>query len=301
MVLSELALADPILVPPIKSQGIKTKLVPWIRSVLGPRSVDRWIEPFMGTGVVGFNVSSSATVMGDSNPHLVAFYRHLRDGIVDGDIVRIHLEHEGALLASRGESHYYEVRERFNARHHPLDFLFLSRAGFNGMIRFNRSGEFNIPFCRKPERFAPAYVTKIVNQVERVRAVMMQRPFDLWVQDFEATVAEAGPNDLIYCDPPYAGRHTDYYNGWTGADEQRLSRALAATPAAFVVSTWARNRHRENDSLRTIWADFDVLEREHFYHVGARVENRGSMTEALVCSPGLLDRSGATAVRGARE
>jgi DNA adenine methylase len=35
-------------VPPIKSQGTKTKLVPWIEEV-APKVSGRWIEPFLGT------------------------------------------------------------------------------------------------------------------------------------------------------------------------------------------------------------------------------------------------------------
>ena len=56
----------------------------------------------------------------------------------------------------------------YNTEKSPLDFLFLNRACFNGLIRFNRKGEFNVPFGHKPERFSKAYITKIVNQVEWV-------------------------------------------------------------------------------------------------------------------------------------
>ena len=35
------------------------------------------------------------------------------------------------------------------------------------MMRFNRRGQWNVPFCKKPERFAPAYVTKICNQINK--------------------------------------------------------------------------------------------------------------------------------------
>ena len=45
-----------VFVPPIKSQGIKTKLVGWIASNVEELQYDRWVEPFMGTGVVAFNV-----------------------------------------------------------------------------------------------------------------------------------------------------------------------------------------------------------------------------------------------------
>lgn len=39
-----------VIVPPIKSQGIKTKLVPWINDLVLKSGIDResrWIEPFL--------------------------------------------------------------------------------------------------------------------------------------------------------------------------------------------------------------------------------------------------------------
>ena len=154
-------------IPPIKSQGIKTKLVPWIGSIVPHEFDGRWIEPFMGTGVVAFNLAPKHALLCDTNPHLVDFYQAINDGRITPEIVRQFLEREGAELLDKGESHYYKLRDRFNEKHSPLDFLFLNRAGFNGMIRFNRKGALNIPFCKKPKRFARAYVTKIVNQVSR--------------------------------------------------------------------------------------------------------------------------------------
>lgn len=43
---------DKIHVPPIKIQGIKTKLVPWIKRNVELTDVDLWVEPFLGSGVV---------------------------------------------------------------------------------------------------------------------------------------------------------------------------------------------------------------------------------------------------------
>lgn len=61
-----------VIVPPIKSQGIKTKLVPWINDLTLSSGTDlnaRWIEPFFGTGVVGFNSPMRGKhIVGDTNP-----------------------------------------------------------------------------------------------------------------------------------------------------------------------------------------------------------------------------------------
>lgn len=275
-----------ILIPPIKCQGIKTKLVPWINSIIPSDFDGRWIEPFMGSGVVAFNVRPRKALLADSNPHLIDFYRAIATGEITAAITRRFLEREGGeLLRSEGE-YYYSVRERFNREANPLDFLFLNRAGFNGMIRFNQSGKFNVPFCRKPNRFAKAYITKISNQIQSIVDACALGEYEFRCQDYTVTIEEADACDLLYCDPPYIDRHADYFNGWNETHERRLARLLSDTEARFILSTWHSNEFRSNKYIDTIWAGFSVLTREHFYHVGAKEDNRNPMLEALITNFG---------------
>jgi DNA adenine methylase len=269
-------------VPPIKSQGIKTKLVPWIKSIIPINFDGSWIEPFMGTGAVAFNVAPRRAVLCDTNPHLINWYSGIASGEINPEVVKDYLIREGALLLEKGEDHYYSVRERFNSEHSPLDFLFLNRAGFNGMIRFNRKGGFNIPFCRKPHRFAQAYVTKITNQVDWVGKIIRAKDFTFKCQDFNKTIAEALPEDIIYCDPPYIDRHVDYYNGWDETHERELFNKLSEFQGRFILSTWHHNDYRENEYIKSLWSKHSVLTREHFYHIGGSEENRNPVVEALV-------------------
>lgn len=278
------------IVPPIKSQGIKTKLVPWINDIIRRFGLDlahtNWVEPFFGTGVVGLNAPVGGQhYVADSNPHIVNFY----NGVLNGDItpqnMRTYLEYEGRLLAEadeNGYAHYRKVRDRFNIGHSPFDFIFLSRAGFNGMMRFNRRGEWNIPFCKKPNRFAPAYITKICNQIAAAQHVICQGQWEFHNQGFLETIEHAQAGDLIYCDPPYYGRYVDYYNGWTEEDEEALFHALQNTPAHFILSTWHHNEFRANDMMHRFWNNFNVETQEHFYQAGGHLENRHAMVEALV-------------------
>ena len=269
-------------VPPIKSQGIKTKLVPWIKNIVPSDFDGVWIEPFMGTGVVGFNVAPRRALMCDSNPHLVAFYQAIKTGEITPEIARKYLNDEGATLLEKGEAHYYAIRERFNEYGDSLDFLFLSRAAFNGMIRFNRKGGFNIPFCKKPNRFAQAYVTKIVNQIDVVATTIKVKDFTFKHQLLEETISAGKSGDIIYCDPPYIGRHVDYFNGWDDTHENELFEALGKSPSRFILSTWHHNDYRENKYIDSLWSKYHLLTREHFYHVGGSEKNRNPMVEALV-------------------
>ena len=281
-----------VLVPPIKSQGIKTKLVPWIKSVVPPNFEGTWIEPFMGTGVVAFNIAPARAVLCDTNPHLINFYTAIKCGEISLVTAKDYLTREGNLLLENGERHYYYVRDRFNKEHAPLDFLFLNRSGFNGMIRFNRKGELNIPFCRKPNRFAQAYVTKIVNQIDTVAKLLQTKNFTFKCQSFERTIGEATDGDIIYCDPPYIDRHVDYYNSWQDSDERELHSALTGFDGKFILSTWHSNDYRSNNYINALWESFSVLTREHFYHVGAKEENRNPVLEALVLNYSIKNQSG---------
>lgn len=268
-------------IPPIKSQGIKTKLVPSINSIV-PSFEGKWIEPFMGTCVVAFNMAPKQALLSDTNPHLINFYSEIASGEITPEIVRQYLISEGSKLLEKGESHYYEVRERFNDKHQSLDFLFLNRAGFNGMIRFNRKGKFNVPFCKKPQRFAKAYITKIVNQVDYVAKFLKTRNFTFKCQSFEQTIKTATAKDIMYCDPPYIGRHVDYYNGWNEENERLLFEILSDSPSKFILSTWHHNDYRNNEYIKKYWKKFNIMTREHFYHVGGSEKNRNPMIEAIV-------------------
>ena len=275
-------MSDKIYVPPIKIQGIKTKLVPFIKRNVALQSDSVWIEPFMGSGVVGFNVEPEKAVFADINPHIIEFYNQIKSSVITPYIVREFLEHEGKLLEQKDDEYYYTVRARFNQEHNPLDFLFLNRSCFNGMIRFNKDCNFNVPYGHKPQRFAKAYITKIVNQVAHVEKLLKTHSWKFLCQPFDSTIAMAGINDFIYCDPPYIGRHVDYYDSWDEQSEIALHNALLNCKAKFMLSTWDHNDYRNNEYIGTVWGDCEKITREHFYHVGAKETNRNPVIEALL-------------------
>lgn len=272
----------PVMVPPIKIQGIKTKLVPLIDKCRPSNATGQWIEPFMGSGVVGFNLAGDRAIFSDINPHTIDFYSKIKQGVITPQIVRAYLEDAAPKLKSLGVDYYYEVRERFNSKHSPLDFLFLNRSCFNGMIRFNRKGEFNVPFGHKPERFIKPYITKIVNQVDCIYKRLLISDWQFVCQSFEQAILQASCDDFIYCDPPYIGRHVDYYDSWDEKFERQLHDSLMKSGCKFMVSTWHHNQYRTNSFIESLWSDCNYITQEHFYHVGAKEKNRNPMVEALL-------------------
>ena len=83
---------EKVFVPPIKIQGIKTKIVDLISEnvYLTPESV--WYEPFMGSGVVCLNLAPRRAVFSDTNrspkKHIPAEKRKIVRMEVQGSLLR---------------------------------------------------------------------------------------------------------------------------------------------------------------------------------------------------------------------
>ncbi len=275
-----------VVIPPIKSQGIKTKLVRFILSSISWDGKGRWIEPFLGSGVVLFNVQPKRALVNDINPHIIRFYKMLYDGDLSPKEIEAYLLEEGKKLSSYGEEYYYLVRERFNKTNNPLDFLFLSRSCFNGLMRFNSKGEFNVPFCREPNRINQVHVSKIVARISQIQQIMRGKDWEFSIGDWKECIKNVNENDFVYLDPPYTGRHTDYYQKWTENDTLELYKIIRHLPCGFALSTWKEDKNRKNELVDIYLHDFIKKEFKHFYHVGSKKEFRGPIIELLVIKSG---------------
>jgi DNA adenine methylase len=114
-----------IIVPPIKCQGIKTKLVPYItRSILWEGN-GLWIEPFMGSGVVLFNVQPKKAIAADSNKHIIRFYKDIQNDIINETIVKEYFSDMSSKLSFSAQI-YYQMRDEFNRTGDSLTFYLLT-------------------------------------------------------------------------------------------------------------------------------------------------------------------------------
>lgn len=270
--------------PPLKIMGIKTKMVEAIIASAGETS-GAWLEPFVGSAVTAMGYArkfpGARLLLSDNNPHIIAFYQALLRMRDPERGLRSFLERHGEILAREGEAYYLKIRDEFNSTLDPLLFLFLNRSCFNGVMRFNSKGGFNVPFCKKTDRFSPAMITKIVNQAANARNLLKNAEFALC--DFGETFLKAGPNDVIYCDPPYIGLSTGYYSVWTNEDDTRLLNLASGCDAKVIVSTWVDNGIRRNEALeKWLEAGFVLKEYEHAYQVGPKETNRRKVVEGLL-------------------
>jgi DNA adenine methylase len=247
--------------PLLKWAGGKRQLLPVLAEHYPP-TFSRYIEPFMGSAAVFFDLLNSgrltrrAIMLADVNPDLIGCYRTLRDR--PEAVIRA-LNTLAREYRAGGNGYYYEVRDtRFNPLRAALQarasepgdvadmytpglaamLIFLNRTGFNGLFRLNRNGGFNVPAGR--------YTNPRICDEGHLRSVSvaLSTPgVTIALQPFDRTLDEAGAGDFVYCDPPYAplSRTSSFANytadGFTSFDQRRLQQKVVAAckRGAFIV------------------------------------------------------------------
>ena len=276
-----------MIIPPIKIQGKKTKIVPKIMEIADGilndhPEIDTWVEPFLGSGVVAFNCPGKIkkVIVNDINPHIIKFYKGVADGIITPDKIREVFDIHNQNLLKDGYDYYNQIKDRFNQSFDTMDFLFLTRTGFNGVMRFNNSGKWNVPFCKLNNRLSKNVIEDLASSVDELSRLFKSKDFTFYNQSFEEVIVTAPENSIFYCDPPYYGLQVQYFKGWGKEDEIRLNEMLK--DKVFIYSTWLEDGIKENPMIDEYWGECEIEGKKHKYNVAEKAEKRNQVTEGLI-------------------
>lgn len=265
-------------VPFLKWAGGKRQLQGVILDRL-PRRIETYYEPFVGGGAVFFALAAQGrfrrAVLSDRNEELIETYRAVRDDV--GAVIR---ELSGMPYS---EEFYYELRAskpRKGSRR-AARMIYLNRAGYNGLYRVNRAGEFNVPFGR--------YVNPTICDPERLQAVSRAlAKAELVVEDFAAVARSAVPGDAVYFDPPYmpvsrTASFAEYHNVPFGIQEHERLRDLVLELSRRGVSTLLSNS--STPETRRIFGELEHHEVRARRNINSNASRRGAIMELLVHEP----------------
>lgn len=257
--------------PFLKWAGGKYSLLPELDRLIPAGK--RLVEPFVGGGSVFLNSEKHESfLLADVNADLINLYQMLEvDHIRVCSLAKILFER------ANSEEAYKDLRDEFNnqrmcAPERAAAFLFLNRHCFNGLIRYNRDGFFNVGWGKYEAPYFPEIEIKAF-KLKSHKCVFMNA-------DYRRTLALAGENDVVYCDPPYeplpgtAGFTNYAAGGFTWDDQIALAESCVAA------------HHRGAKVLisnSTAPRVLDLYERNGFtiHHVSARraISSKGSTRE----------------------
>ncbi len=230
---------------PLNYTGGKYKILEQIMPFF-PQELDLFVDLFSGGSNVGVNVRAKRIVCVDKQKEIIRVMNLLKkyeDGFIIDKLERIIEKYNlsNSLLngytqynctsdkglGSYNKNKYLQLRTDYNnmkCDSTEKDFLFLTLViyGFNNQIRFNRSGDFNMPvgkrdFNNSLRKNLKSFITKLkIQNIEFVNS------------DFREYAIETTNNTLVYCDPPYFLGTASYNEngGWTEKDERDLLNYL---------------------------------------------------------------------------
>jgi DNA adenine methylase len=215
--------------PPLKWAGGKRWLLPHVAPIWREHAHRRYVEPFCGGLAMALGLGPKRALLNDVNAHLINFYQQVQRGLA----LRLDARYDETL--------FYSHRARFNqlvnnggARSSEAAqlFYYLNRTCYNGLCRFNQSGEFNVPFGRYKS-------VKYTRTFQPYRSVFRRWKFTN--DDLEKL--DIHDDDFVYADPPYDVQFTTYSaGGFSWEDQVRTAESLAKHRGPVFLSNQATPR-----------------------------------------------------------
>ena len=288
---------------PLNYTGGKYKLLKQILPNF-PNEIDTFVDLFCGGCNVGINIEAKKVVYNDLNKNLLYLYNTFKN--LDKEttfywIYHIIKEYNLSLVSKHGYSFYscesskglgdynrngfLKLRADFNNKtllqnedyyYYIMLFVMIVYA-FNNQIRFNSSGEFNLPVGKRD--FNNKIQEKLSKFIERLKEQnSIFTCFDF--RDFK--IENLNENDFVYADPPYLITCATYneQGGWTEKDEYDLLAFLdnlSKNRIKFALSNVLSSKGKENKILKA-WIERNV-NRYRVIHLNYNYANSNYQTK----------------------
>lgn len=211
----------------LKWIGNKQRFAETIISYM-PDRFSNYYEPFLGSGAVMVELlHADATMLFPHFEH--AYGSDILPFLID--IFNITKESPHAIVEhyKKEISEYYqdpinkynEIRDSFNSKHNPYDFVLLSRTCYSGVIRFRKAdGYMSTP--RGPHK--PISPEDFERRVMLWNCLLQKASFHCTSYTESMKLPKEG--DVVYCDPPYTHSQSIIY-GAQNFDIETLWRMIS--------------------------------------------------------------------------
>lgn len=186
---------------PIPYQGSKRNLADLIAPYI-PDRISTFYEPFCGSAAMTIFAAhhnmAERFILGDSLCSIVELLQSIVE-LPDETSDRYRIIWEGQM--DDNPTYFNEVRDRYNSEHDPVDLLYLICRCVKNAVRFNRHGNFTQSADKRRKGMRPEKMAMAIAGVSHLLSDRVQ----FRSGDWKDTVADAGPSDFVYMDPPYMG------------------------------------------------------------------------------------------------
>ena len=204
---------------PLNYTGGKYKLLNQILPLF-PEDINTFVDLFTGGCNVAINVNANRIIANDLCSEVISVYEGIQNGTTEENIRMIEETINEYSLSKENKEGYLELRNYYNEGNKDwYIFYTLIAYAFNNQIRFNKKGEFNIPFGKDRSDFNPALKQKFRDFSDAIH----NKNIKFTNYDFrKLSVDKLKENDFVYLDPPYLITDATYNMGWNEEAEKDL-------------------------------------------------------------------------------
>lgn len=269
---------------PMNYTGGKHKLLPQIIPLF-PDNINTFVDLFTGGCNVAANVKAKRVIANDRLSPIIDVYRRFQNFDVDVLVEEVEKRVSERGLSMTNREAFLQLREEYNKtdERDPLDLFLLMCHAFNHQVRFNGKGEYNMPFGKDRSEWNPSIRKNLIAFRQAITDIVFTD------KDFrELKVDKLGPNDLVYCDPPYLITCATYNerNGWDETCENDLLNLLDRLDAngiRFAFSNVLTSKGKTNDLLIDWSSKYNVAHLSNTYsNCNYHTKDRESVTDEVL-------------------
>lgn len=218
-----------IIKSPINYMGSKRRLLPQLLPELQQDNIDTFFDLFAGAGNVSLNIKARYHIWNDLSTPLVQMFKDL------STLNSLQFEALKSMsLDLTNKDEFLKLRADYNSGYFECDFdksislYLLIIASFNGLPRFNKAFEYNMPYANS-ERVNKLYLENKLKTLGDFIKVIKNNPYRFTSKSYDKVINlnTIHDNDLVYMDPPYSLTTATYNDGkrglnWTEEDDVKL-------------------------------------------------------------------------------
>lgn len=273
-------MAEEVVKSPIFYMGNKERLIKKGLVDLFPKNINRFVDLFCGSGVVSMNVDAKYHILNDYNPTIIDLLKFFKENDAENIIKIIEntvQKHELLKGYNKNDQsvseeykelakvNYNKFRDYYNKVDKSiLNLYILSYYCNNNNIRFNKSGEFNMPIGN--QRFnIEQHSQKIIDGCKFLSQPNVKLSNRSYI---DLKLDKLNENDFVYLDPPYLNTLAIYneQQGWSIEDDYRLFALcddLTSRGIKWAISNVFENKGAVNQHLID-WAQKNNYNVHHF-------------------------------------
>ena len=273
---------------PLNYIGGKYKLLPQILPLF-PKEISSFVDLFSGGANVAINVSADRIVCNDINSKIIELFQTFQSMELEEILRRIDRNIEEFQLSKVNEQGFLEFRDYYNRTGDPIDLYTLTCFSFNYQFRFNNRLEYNNPFGRNRSQFSQQMRSNLIAFVEKLQ----NSPVTFVNKDFTLFDLEGlGPQDMIYCDPPYlitTGSYNDGNRGFQDWNREKELQLLVFLDRAnernirFALSNVLEHKGQTNELLLAWSKRYRVIDLTSSYSNSSYNTQRGKQPGGFNC------------------